>query len=210
MVELLEILKGFTRNGKSVSMDQIVAKTGRSQEEVQRLAQAAIDRELACQVQGGIGLTETGEAVVRKHREEYVHERHLHGRSMKGRLRLFFERELSDLNEHWRHHGLDDKSLISFDKNLENLQGRVEDTVALTDLREGERSVIVLALGGLRMVRRLAEMGLTPGTEVRVVRSAPMRGPIEISVRGVSLALGRGIASRVLVKRATNNHACSI
>jgi ferrous iron transport protein A len=210
MVELLEILKGFARNGKPVPMDQIVAKMGRSQEEVQRLTRAAIDREFAHQVQGGIELTETGEVVVRKHREEYVHERHVHGRSLKGHLRRFLEGGVADLDEHMRHHGLDDKSLMSFYRSLDSLQGRVEETVALTDVREGERSVIVLALGGLRMVRRLAEMGLTPGTEVRVVRSAPMRGPIEIFVRGVSLALGRGIAARVLVKRATNNHAGSI
>jgi len=59
------------------------------------------------------------------------------------------------------------------------------------------------------MVRRLAEMGLTPGTEVMVVRSAPMRGPIEVSLRGVSLALGRGIANRVLVKRSNNGQPTS-
>jgi DtxR family Mn-dependent transcriptional regulator len=95
---------------------------------------------------------------------------------------------------------------VSFYKDLENLRGRIEETVALTDLREGEKSTMVLAFGGHRMVHRLAEMGLTPGTEITLVRSAPIRGPIEIYVRGVSLALGRGIGGRVLVKRATDNH----
>jgi len=50
-------------------------------------------------------------------------------------------------------------------------------------------------------------MGLTPGTEARVVRSAPMHGPIEVSVRGVSLALGRGIAIRVLVRRLRDSES---
>lgn len=206
MVELLEILKALTQNGGSVPVRQITAKLGRLPEDVQRLAQAAISRGLAYQNQDGIGLTETGEAMIRKHREEYVHERHVHGRSLTGRLRRSLERGAADLHEHWRRHGLDDESLVSFYKNLENLQGRIEETVALTDLREGEKSAMVLALGGHRMVRRLAEMGLIPGTEVTLVRSAPMHGPIEIYVRGVSLALGRGIASRVLVKRAADNH----
>ncbi len=42
-------------------------------------------------------------------------------------------------------------------------------------------------------------MGLTPGTNVVVVKSAPFHGPIEISVRGSRLAIGRGMAERILV-----------
>jgi Fe2+ transport system protein FeoA len=210
IVELLEIVKVFTLNGRAVPLDQIPARMSRLPEEVQRLAQAAIDRGLAYQTEAGIRLTERGEALIKKHREEYLHETHVHGRSLTGRLKRLLERDMADWHEHWRHHGLDDESLPSFYKNMDSLQGRVEDTVVLTDLREGEKSTMVLAFGGHRMVRRLAEMGLTPGTEVTVVRSAPMHGPIEISVRGVSLALGRGIANRVLVKRATDSHPHNI
>lgn len=36
---------------------------------------------------------------------------------------------------------------------------------------------------------RLLEMGLLPGTEVRVVRRAPMGDPIEIRLRGYSLSI---------------------
>jgi len=68
-------------------------------------------------------------------------------------------------------------------------------------LNQGEKGVMAFALGGHGLVRRLAEMGLTPGTEVTLVRSAPLRGPIEISVRGVFLALGHGVASKIFVKR---------
>lgn len=71
---------------------------------------------------------------------------------------------------------------------------------ALTDLAEGEKSVIVKALGGFGLVRRLADMGLTPGVEVTLIRKGSFSGPVEIEVRGVALALGRGVASRVLVK----------
>ena len=206
IVELLEIVKAFTLKGGAVPLDQIPARMSCLAEEVQRLAQAAIDRGLAYQTEGGIRLTERGEALIKKHREEYLHEVHVHGRSLTWRLKRFLERSVADWHGHWRHHGLDDESLPSFYKNMESLPGRVEDTIALTDLQDGEKSTMVLAFGGHRMVRRLAEMGLTPGAEVTVVRSAPMHGPIEISIRGVSLALGRGIASRVLVKRTTSSH----
>lgn len=70
----------------------------------------------------------------------------------------------------------------------------------LIDLAEGEKGVIVKALGGFGLVRRLADMGLTPGVEVKLVRKGSFSGPVEIEVRGVTLALGCGVASRVLVK----------
>ncbi len=43
-------------------------------------------------------------------------------------------------------------------------------------------------------------MGLTPGTEVTVVNSAPLNGPLEIRVRGSRLAIGRGMAERIFVE----------
>jgi Fe2+ transport system protein FeoA len=50
--------------------------------------------------------------------------------------------------------------------------------------------------------KRLMDMGLTPGTRVTVVKSAPFHGPFEILVRGSRLALGRGMAERIFVEIA--------
>jgi Fe2+ transport system protein FeoA len=49
--------------------------------------------------------------------------------------------------------------------------------------------------------KRLMDMGLTPGTKVIVVKSAPFHGPFEVLVRGSRLALGRGMAERILVEK---------
>ena len=54
--------------------------------------------------------------------------------------------------------------------------------------------------GGWRFGKRLEDMGLTPGTEVTVVKSAPFSGPLEIRVRGSRLAIGRGMAERIFVE----------
>ncbi len=43
-------------------------------------------------------------------------------------------------------------------------------------------------------------MGLTPGTKVTVVKSAPLNGPLEVHVRGSRLAIGRGMAERIIVE----------
>ena len=49
--------------------------------------------------------------------------------------------------------------------------------------------------------KRLTDMGLTPGTKVIVVKSAPFHGPFEVLVRGSRLALGRGMAERIFVEK---------
>lgn len=46
---------------------------------------------------------------------------------------------------------------------------------------------------------RLANLGIIPGVEIKKIKSAPLRGPIEIIVKGSSLVLGRGIATKIIV-----------
>jgi Fe2+ transport system protein FeoA len=93
------------------------------------------------------------------------------------------------------------------------VRGQTMDNVdqPLTQLHDGESGVIISfthpdggAPGSGRrrfgFQRRLEDMGITPGTKVRVVKSAPFRGPIELQVRGSRLAIGRGMARKILVR----------
>jgi Fe2+ transport system protein FeoA len=48
------------------------------------------------------------------------------------------------------------------------------------------------------VIHRLLELGLTPGTEVRVVQDAG--GPMLLSVRGSRVALGRDLAEKLWVE----------
>jgi Fe2+ transport system protein FeoA len=81
--------------------------------------------------------------------------------------------------------------------------------VPLTALKNGETAILISIKAGNGRGRgrgwgfekRLMDMGLTPGTKVTVVKSAPFHGPIEILVRGSRLALGRGMAERIFVER---------
>ncbi len=66
---------------------------------------------------------------------------------------------------------------------------------ALTELAPGARCSVVSVPHG-----RLLDLGLVPGTKLSFVRSAPFGGPIEISVRGSALAIGREMARKILVK----------
>ncbi len=70
----------------------------------------------------------------------------------------------------------------------------------LSNLKPGERGNVSFIRGGTRACQRLLDMGLTKGTEVIVLNAAPFQGPIEVSVRGTSLALGRGLAEKVFIE----------
>ncbi len=70
----------------------------------------------------------------------------------------------------------------------------------LSRLRPGEQGRVVGVKGGRRSSKRIQDMGLTPGTVVKVVNAAPFNGPVELEIRGTKLALGRGLASHVIVE----------
>jgi len=86
-----------------------------------------------------------------------------------------------------------------------NSEGREVPLTALKDGQAGTVSSIKTGHGkgwgrGWGFEKRLMDMGLTPGTRVTVVKSAPFHGPLEILVRGSRLILGRGMAERIFVE----------
>jgi len=85
-------------------------------------------------------------------------------------------------------------------KDLEESGRREHVPVSINQLKEGARGRISFIRGGRKVLQRLSDMGLTPGTEVTVVKSAPFHGPLEILVRGSRLALGRGMTEMIFVE----------
>ena len=71
---------------------------------------------------------------------------------------------------------------------------------SLANLRPGQAAEIVSIDCDRRMSRRLMEMGLLPGTEIRVVRVAPLGDPLELRLRDYSLSVRRSEASRIAVR----------
>ncbi len=74
----------------------------------------------------------------------------------------------------------------------------VEMEVPLSLLSEGQKGKISRLLGGYGLLRRLLDLGLSPGTEIVVIRN--QGGPVIISYRGARVALGRGITNKILVE----------
>lgn len=67
----------------------------------------------------------------------------------------------------------------------------------LTDLPVGSDARVTKVNGTGRVAKRLMEMGVVPGVSVRVVKTAPFGDPIEVRVRGYSLAMRRMDAASI-------------
>lgn len=74
-------------------------------------------------------------------------------------------------------------------------------TIPFSSLRKGMRARIVRILKCPCELERLQEMGLTEGTEFRVVKVAPFGDPVEIDVRGYRLCLRKKETSCFEVER---------
>jgi DtxR family transcriptional regulator, Mn-dependent transcriptional regulator len=83
--------------------------------------------------------------------------------------------------------------------NFESIRKRKENVVALSALKKNQEGTIAFIRGENRVLRRLHDMGLTPGTKIGITRVAPRKGPVEITVRGSRLALGDEIACNVFI-----------
>lgn len=70
----------------------------------------------------------------------------------------------------------------------------------LINLNVGIEGKIVEIRGGRMVNQRLNDLGLTIGSIITVIRRAPFSGPIHLSVRGSNLAIGRGIAAKIIVQ----------
>ncbi|MEA3375087.1 MAG: FeoA family protein [Chloroflexota bacterium] len=74
------------------------------------------------------------------------------------------------------------------------------EVVSLSALRAGEHGEVVELAGGRGMLSRMSALGFTPGADVTVVQNYG-RGPLIARVRDARIALGRGEARRVYVRR---------
>ena len=70
----------------------------------------------------------------------------------------------------------------------------------LSMLSIGEEAELVDVRGGRGLRKRLSALGLNPGMKVTVVQNT-MRGPIVLGVMDSRIALGRGMAHKILVSK---------
>ncbi|MEM1545048.1 MAG: FeoA domain-containing protein [Candidatus Methanomethylicia archaeon] len=198
LIEVLELIKELKYK---FSISDASRRLNQSEQAISEVLGNALNNGYIVKNSYGYLLTDKGEKAVLNHRGNHLHNS-IHKLSILDLLRRRFEGKVHNWYSHIsRSHGLDKDSVRDLTRDLQQMPWRIEDTVPLVDLREGDRALVAYILGGRGLTLRLAEMGLTPNVEVRIIRKGPMRGPIEILVRGTSLALGYGVAKRVFVRR---------
>lgn len=74
----------------------------------------------------------------------------------------------------------------------------IKSAISLLSLKTGMTGTIVKIAGGRGACKRLNELGLTPGTKIEMVNNV-RNGPVMIKVKGSKLAIGRGLARKVLL-----------
>ncbi|CAD7767973.1 FeoA domain protein [Candidatus Methanoperedenaceae archaeon GB50] len=89
---------------------------------------------------------------------------------------------LKEIDEHLHELIADSKSL--------------EAGVPLGLLAAGDEGVVLGYCGGRGVARRLLELGFTPSSRVKVISGSP---GLLVDVKGSRIALGRGIAMKILV-----------
>lgn len=62
----------------------------------------------------------------------------------------------------------------------------------------GKRARLISVQDGLRT--KLRQYGLHMGDSLRVLRAAPLGGPLLIEVNGREIALGRSVAEKIMVE----------
>jgi ferrous iron transport protein A len=76
----------------------------------------------------------------------------------------------------------------------------MEATIArpLSQVDEGQKVIVISIQGGRGIRGRLTALGLLPRTQITVLRNGG-HGPFVISIKNSRMALGRGVADKIMV-----------
>ena len=69
----------------------------------------------------------------------------------------------------------------------------------LADLKIADQAIVIEVVGQDEISLRLLEMGITPGTQLTLVGTAPLGDPLEFELRGYRLSLRKTEAGRVSI-----------
>jgi ferrous iron transport protein A len=73
-------------------------------------------------------------------------------------------------------------------------------TKPLSELRPKEKGKIVKVGGKGGVYRRILDMGVVSGTQIEVLRVAPLGDPVEIKLKGYNLTLRKAEAANIQVE----------
>ena len=72
--------------------------------------------------------------------------------------------------------------------------------LTLRQMRSGQSGRVVQIDGGAGLANRLSALGLRPGKKVTKVSSMLMRGPVTVQIGTMRVAIGFGMAGKIVVE----------
>ena len=78
--------------------------------------------------------------------------------------------------------------------------------MTLKSVTPGNRVIVKKLTGHGEVKRRLMDMGIIPGTEIQILKVAPLGDPVEIKFKGYNLSLRWNEAEMVVVEMLSNNN----
>ncbi len=82
---------------------------------------------------------------------------------------------------------------------LQNNECRAHSVMTLSNYKPGQKGRVVQVCGNPDFRRRMMEMGFVKGTEVSVVKYAPLNDPMELVLMGYHVSIRRGEAADILM-----------
>ncbi|MGA2675993.1 MAG: DtxR family transcriptional regulator [Methanobacterium sp.] len=86
------------------------------------------------------------------------------------------------------------------ERELSEVGKRNENLIPIMDLKKNQEGRISFIRGDYKVIRRLLEMGITIGVIINVIKVSHLTGPVEVTIKGSKLAIGRDIACNVFVE----------
>ncbi|MCG8569122.1 MAG: ferrous iron transport protein A [Spirochaetes bacterium] len=72
-------------------------------------------------------------------------------------------------------------------------------SMKLTELHSGKQVKVIDHLGGHHVMERLKELGLLRNEIIKIIKNDRF-GPVIVEIKGANIALGRGIARKIIVE----------
>ena len=74
------------------------------------------------------------------------------------------------------------------------------EQLTLAEMKTGQTGTVVGVLGGHGLIRRLDALGIRPGKKVTKLSSTLFRGPVTLRVNNSRVAVGFGMARKIIVE----------
>jgi ferrous iron transport protein A len=72
--------------------------------------------------------------------------------------------------------------------------------IPLTQMRKNQKAKVLEISGGRGLQHRMMSLGIYPGREIAKLSHFALRGPVTVKAGGSVLALGHGVAAKIIVE----------